>query len=121
MISKKFFVVLVLSLSFILAACSPGSQPASIPQTGGTAVPDAINAAVNQLSQELNVNVGDVRVVSFKQTDWQDACLGLGQPNESCAQVVVPGYQVVLEVNGQQYEFRTDQTGDVVRKVPAQQ
>jgi hypothetical protein len=59
-------------------------------------------------------------VVSFEQTDWQDACLGLGGPEESCAQVVVPGFRVVLEVNGQQYEIRTDQTGEVIRQVTDQ-
>ena len=120
MFSKRLILILALSLGLILAACSPGNQPASIPETGGTAIPDAVNAAVNQLSQDIGVDVSDIRVVSFEQTDWQDACLGLGGPEESCAQVVVPGFRVVLEVNGQQYEIRTDQTGEVIRQVTDQ-
>jgi hypothetical protein len=90
--------------------------------TGASAVggppavePEAILAAVNSLAQSVGVDVNQIQVVTFEQVEWPDACLGLPQPDEVCAQVVTPGFLVVLEVNGAQYEVRTDQTGAIVR------
>jgi hypothetical protein len=77
--------------------------------------PEAVLAAVNNLAQSVGVDVNQIKVVNFEQVEWPDACLGLPQPDEVCAQVVTPGFLVVLEVNGAQYEVRTDQTGAIVR------
>lgn len=77
--------------------------------------PEAILAAVNSLAQSLGVDANQVQVVNFEQVEWPDACLGLPQGDEACAQVLTPGFLVVLEVNGVQYEVRTDQTGTNVR------
>jgi hypothetical protein len=55
-------------------------------------------------------------VITLEQREWSDSCLELGQANESCALVVTPGFLVVLEVNGQQFEFHTDQTGTNIRQ-----
>lgn len=80
-----------------------------------TVEPEAVLAVINNLSQSLGVGADQVQVVSFEQVEWPDACLGLPQGDEACAQVVTPGFQVILEVNGVQYEVRTDQTGTNIR------
>ena len=79
--------------------------------------PDAVLSAVNSLAQSLGVDVNQVQVVNFEQVEWPDACLGLPQGDEACAQVITPGFLVVVEVNGVQYEVRTDETGTNVRLV----
>jgi hypothetical protein len=40
----------------------------------------------------------------------------LAEEDEMCAQVVTPGYQVTLEANGEEYIFRTDETGNAIRE-----
>jgi hypothetical protein len=42
--------------------------------------------------------------------------LGLAAPDEICAQAITPGWRVVLVVEGQQYVYRTDASGEVVRQ-----
>jgi hypothetical protein len=61
------------------------------------------------------VAVEQIRVVEVEKAEWTDSCLGLGQPNESCLQAITPGWRVVLEVNGQRYEVRTDETASTIR------
>jgi hypothetical protein len=91
-------------------------RSAAVP-AGTTAVqPEAVVAAIQQLAASAGVDISQVSVVRFEATEWTDSCLGLGQANESCAQVVTPGFLVVLEVNGQQFEFHTDQAGTNIRQ-----
>jgi hypothetical protein len=80
-----------------------------------TVQPEAIAAAVRDLAASLGVEIDQAQIVRFEQTEWPDACLGLPQPDEVCAQAVTPGFLVVVEVNGQQFEVRTDETGTNVR------
>ncbi len=58
-----------------------------------------------------------IGLVSAELVDWPDACLGIQQSNVMCAQVITTGYKVILSANGAQYEFHTNETGDVVRLV----
>ena len=101
-------------------------SPLTVPPTGesptgegikGTPAPEskAIAAAIKDLSEALHIRKGDIRVVSFKQVDWPDACLGLAEQGEMCAQATTPGWRILLEAGGQQYEFHTDLTGENIR------
>ena len=75
------------------------------------------------LATQLGVKAEDVKVVSSGQVDWPNGCLGVQKPGIMCTDAIVPGYQVMLEVNGKQYEVRTDLSGQQVvvwrRKAPA--
>ena len=79
----------------------------------------AVAAAQEFLASELNVALGDVQVVSAEPTEFNDGCLGFGRPDESCIQVITPGWIVILDVGGQTYEAHTDETGQVVRLAPS--
>ena len=71
--------------------------------------------AIAYLSQRLNIPESQVQVASFEQTEWPDSCLGLAAPGEMCLQVITPGWLILLDANGRQYEIHTDETGDRVR------
>ena len=79
--------------------------------------PQAALNARKLLMEQLKVDVDLIGLVSAEQVDWPDACLGIEQPNVMCAQVITPGYRVVLSANGLEYTFHTNLTGDVVRPV----
>jgi hypothetical protein len=108
-------------LALILVACGPVSTTdPGIPGTGdGTPAieaPPAVQEAIAVASAQVGVAMDRVQLVDFEQADWPDACLGVAEPNEMCAQVITPGYRVMLQIDGQTYEFRTDQTGTQVRQ-----
>ncbi|MFN8595470.1 MAG: hypothetical protein U0559_04715 [Anaerolineae bacterium] len=77
--------------------------------------PQAALNARKMLVDQLKVDVDTIGLVSVEQVDWPDACMGIKQEGVMCAQIIVTGYKVVLSANGQEYEFHTDETGDVVR------
>ena len=84
----------------------------------GDAEADTIAAAVQEfMVGELGVSLGDVQVISAERTEFTDSCLGLGGPEESCLQAITPGWVVVVDVAGQMYEARTDETGQQMRLV----
>jgi len=78
----------------------------------------AVQAAIVKLSDELKLDIGNIEIVSAEETTWSDSCLGLGGPAELCLQALTPGYRVVLQAEGQQYELHTDLNGDQVRLKP---
>ncbi len=50
----------------------------------------------------------DARVVAVTAVDWPDACLGVRTPGSVCAQVVTPGYRIIIEAGGKRIEYHTD-------------
>lgn len=62
------------------------------------------------LSKRANVPDSAITVVSVEPTEWSDASLGCPQAGMMYAQVVTPGYLIVLEANGQTYDYHTSNT-----------
>lgn len=102
----------------------PGAPVTTLPPiitplpADGDVMPRFILAARQALAARLNLNFDQVVVVSIKAVDWPNACLGLPEANEMCAQVITPGYRVMLRVNNQEYEVRTGSSTSVVRIAP---
>ncbi len=128
------FSTLLVVAALLLSACAP-----SLPATGGRQTPTAANPGsgptaapqptelpawalpvVEALAQQLKVGRGAVQVVSVEKVDWPNACLGVEAPGTMCAQVITPGYRVMLEARGQRYEYRTNLDGTVVNQAPEQ-
>lgn len=108
---------LVMGVLMLVAACAaPGNDVPGLEQTP-TDLPAAVMQAQQYLSEQLGVTVAEIEILDTEQVEWPDACLGLPDEDEACAQVVTPGWRVLAEVNGQIYELRTDATGTEVRSV----
>ncbi len=74
-------------------------------------VPSPEGAAVKALVDKLFVTVPEIKLVKVEAMEWPDACLGVSRPEARCAQVITPGYRVVLEYAAKQSTFHTDATG----------
>ena len=69
---------------------------------------NSIEIARRDLAAQLSVEVESIAVVSSEAEQWPDACLGAAKPGTVCAQVITPGFKIVLESGGKQYEYHTD-------------
>lgn len=116
--------IAVLALALALSACEPLPEEAFEEEPLGeqplgeepTELPIDVEMAVKEaLSLETDIPAEEMEVVSARWTEWPDACLGLGEPDEQCAQVVTPGWQVTVRAGGQDYFVRTDEFGTTVR------
>lgn len=140
---KKYLMVFMTML-FVLAACAPQAQPTeqgllpsddsysnpgsypgdSYPNDNSSA-PDAPSnwtpaqqAAVTALSQSLNLPPGQITLLSTEAVEWRDGCLEVITEGVMCTQAIVPGYRILLDVNGVQYEVRTNEDGSSAIVVP---
>lgn len=102
-----------------LVPCAPTPFP------GATRNPDVSGAenatgpapqalAVADLARRLDVPESAITVRTVESVEWPDASLGCPQPGMMYAQVITPGYRIVLEAGGKRYEYHTSQTHAVL-------
>lgn len=80
------------------------------------------NSVINAIRSDINRNSntripqGQLKVVSFSQQSWPNSCLGLPQPDEACAEIFIEnGWRVVMSNGRQTWNYRSDNTGRIVR------
>ena len=83
-------------------AVQPGTDPVALQET---------NAAIDDLSKRMGIPKSDIKVVSVEAVQWPDASVGCPQPDRMYAQVVTPGYLIILEAGGQMYEYHSAGAG----------
>jgi hypothetical protein len=122
---RMFFLIIACGLLVVGCVPLPSSsapEPATPTRTGTppkpteTPIPAAV-AAQAALATKLGVAEDQITIVSVERVEWPDACLGAATEGELCAQVITPGYRIVLETGGKEYEAQTDESGQVVRFV----
>ncbi len=91
-------------------------QPTSIPLT--TRLPLEVNpaqrAAITSLSSTLNLPADQIKVIFAQAVMWPNGCMGVQRMGVMCTDQQVPGYIIVLAVNGKQYEFHTNRDGSEI-------
>ncbi|MEW5958909.1 MAG: hypothetical protein AB1801_14345 [Chloroflexota bacterium] len=97
---------------------SPLKEPA-MAQSTQTAKPipgseQALAAAIAHLAEKAGVPAEEIKLISMEAVEWSDASLGCPQPGYMYAQVITPGYLIILEAQGEEYEYHTDQKTNVV-------
>jgi hypothetical protein len=115
---RRFVLVLALLGAASLACSSHATPPpaaattASPVSTASTAAKEkAFRAASDALAHDVNAPRDSIAGVSQDEMTWKDSCLGCAKTGEMCAQVLTPGYRVVLRVSDATYEYHTDLGG----------
>lgn len=85
-------------------SATPGAEPAAS-QTSNDALLPEVQQAVQLVSQDLGVAASAVTVKQAEETTWNDSSLGCAKPNEAYMQVLVPGFRIVVDVQGQEYIY----------------
>jgi hypothetical protein len=75
---------------------------------------ETLTAAIADLVKQTGIPADEITLISMEAVEWSDASLGCPQEGYMYAQVITPGYLIILEAQGQQYEYHTDQTTNVV-------
>jgi hypothetical protein len=120
-VNRRLFRImlgLAAGLVLILTACGPaptegispisppsGDAPADTGATVPSGAQEITNAIRQDLSERLNTPADQILVEKAQAVEWPDASLGCPQPGMSYAQVVTPGYQVVLKAGDEQYTY----------------
>ena len=105
--------------SFELAGQPSASQMNKDEQTAEDNIkllPEAITDAVfKEVSQQSGMPASQLRIVEVARQTWSDGCLGLGGSDTLCTQSLVPGWQVTVASSEQQWVYRTNESGSLVK------
>ena len=105
--------LVALAALIVLSGCAP--QRRRNPEDYGEAAPQ-VEAAIDALASHLQVDESEIEVASIEERSFPDTSLGVPEPGEMYAQVVTPGYEIILEVDGRAYTYHTSE--DRVVRVP---
>ncbi len=125
-------LIFLLASSLVLSSCAGPAKapvadpnptdlvdvpvPIEMPPVGDTALPAAVETSVFQdIASMSNVPAESLKVISHRPEAWPDGCLGLGGPDEACTLAVVDGWEVTASDGEQQWVYRTNLDGSVVK------
>jgi hypothetical protein len=119
--SKHWIVVLLLA-GVLLGACS-SSQLTAVATQVNPALEDALPPDValnvqNFISESMAVPLDSIKITQVEQREWPDGCLGLPEGDEACVEAITPGWLLTFNIDNQEYKYRVDQTGTVIRQEP---
>jgi hypothetical protein len=85
-------------------------QP-TLPPVSGEAPQELIDKIIDDLAAHLNVERQSIAVVGAASVTWNDGAMGCPKPGMFYTQMVVPGYQIILEADGIQYDYHASDKG----------
>lgn len=109
---------------------SPVQQPVTDSQASSPIAPPANSDAMSPLagSEELvakakelliqtpgvRTTAADISLLSMESRDWSDGSLGCPKEGQMYTQAITPGFLILLEANGEVYEFHSNMRDHVV-------
>lgn len=91
----------------------------AVPEQPSPTISRLLRQRIQQdLAQRLNVAPDTVEIVGSSLKTWPDHCLGLARPNERCIGGEVRGWQVQVASAQQQWVYRSNQLGHLLRLEP---
>ncbi len=94
-------LALLLILAFISGCVEKPVQPE---------YPQVVDLAKKDLAQRLNISVELIKFVGQEKVDWPDASLGYPEEGMFYAQVITPGFRIILKAEDKLYEYHSDYT-----------
>lgn len=73
-----------------------------------------LHIAKEDLAQRLALPISEINVARVEAVEWPDTSLGCPKPNTAYAQVITPGYRLILVAAGKGYEYHSDEGKRVI-------
>ena len=107
-------------LAVSAAACTAGGgaspsvavPPSAAPSDGasgapiGDVPPAIVDNAIADAAGRAGVDPSAVTVVAAEAHDWPNGALGCPEPDMMYTEVITPGYRVVVEAGGTEFDYR---------------
>jgi hypothetical protein len=77
--------------------------------------PPAVPAAIHALAEAKGEDPSLIKVLSYTFVEWSDGCLEYPHPEEFCAQMLTPGWRILLRLGDQEIEIHSDEMGGEIR------
>ena len=121
-------LVALVSATLLVACAAPDGASQSEPAVSGvpssadsmpgssTVIGDVPTAMLERVIADAasgaGVDQSEVEVVAAEAVTWPDGALGCPQPDQMYTQALVPGYRVILEIDGDELHFHASESGE---------
>lgn len=79
-------------------------------------LPNAVEVAIKKAAfQETRIPVEQLQIIQSEPRTWPDGCLGLADSETVCTQALVRGWAVIVQFGEQQWQYRTNESGSLVK------
>jgi hypothetical protein len=78
------------------------------------AIEPLVRAAIEDLAQRLGTPSNQIVVTEASRVVWPNSSLGCPQPGMVYAEVITPGFLIILMVGGEDYEYHTSTVTEVL-------
>jgi hypothetical protein len=96
----------LLSLGMVLlVGCMGGAPTPQVPESVPEEAKPLVRTAMVDLEARLEIGLDDISVAEVTETEFSDASLGVPEPGQSYAQVITPGYIIMLQVQDEVYKY----------------
>lgn len=92
----------------------PTSMPPDLQTPASSGVEKLIEQAKQDLAQRLVIPTTQIILTEATAVEWSDSSLDCPQPGMEYLQVITPGYRIVLEAGGTQYEYHSNRDAYIV-------
>ena len=75
---------------------------------------EVVELAKADLAKRKGLDKDEIVIVEVEPVDWSDTSLGCPEPGMMYAQVITPGYKILLSYAGETYEYHSDKVDRVV-------
>ena len=75
-----------------------------------------VDTGIKQVAELVGVDEDQVDLVRLTPVEWSNACLDLPIA-DACATVITPGFELVYEAQGQEFVFRSNNSGSNFQQV----
>jgi len=126
---------LILTAGLLFAACSTPAEQVDLNQvitgenpaleelgntygvddsTGTTGDDHPPYPSISDQFQTIYIDPDQVKIISSEVVEWPDSCLGIERMDVDCVPEKTPGYAVILEAQGLQFAYHSDEIGSQV-------
>ena len=119
--SSLQFIVIPLSLavavfsllvSIFLIFTNPSQFPSMVKSSQKQS--DMVQKLKQDLASKLGISDNEIDLVSVEEKRWSDASLGCPKTDMMYAQVITPGYKILLKAKQKNFDYRTDLKGNIM-------
>jgi hypothetical protein len=102
------------SFSTPMAISPTQGESMNLPIAAVSGMESLIEMAKNHLAQQLSISVDEISLVEARSVVWPDSSLGCPQEGIMYLQVLTPGFLLLLEHVGTNFEYHTDRSSHIV-------
>lgn len=92
------------------SATPTSEEPAELPDVGfPLSAKPLVQMAAIDLAARISIPAEKITLLNVQSVEWPDAGIGCPAEGYDYAQVITPGYKIVLQAEGTLYTYHTDQ------------